>query len=763
MQSHIKADYIAIFRLVLLEEALHKLTLSLLLLFAASPLAGQPAPVDCVNPFIGTTNYGTCNPGAVVPHGLMSCTPFNVMGSTLNHYDKDTRWWSTPYDHTNAYFTGMAHVNLSGVGCPELGGLLTCPTTGALDVDYHAYGSPYAAEEASPGYYAVRLTKYDVGIEATATLRTSRERYTFPAGEAHVVLNLGDGLTNETGAALRRTGEAEWEGWKLMGTFCYSMQSVFPLYFVVRLNRVPRASGYWKRQRLVPGVKTEYTPEKGKYRLYTDYARWMGGDDVGLWTTYDVQAGEQVEVSLGVSLVSCENARENLNAEQPAGTTFEALHDAARRRWADALGRIEVEGGTADQRTIFYTALYHTLLHPNILQDVNGEYPLMESDSTGRCPAGQNRYTVFSLWDTYRNVSPLLTLLYPDVQREMLRSMVDMARESGWMPKWELYGRETHTMDGDPAAPYIADAYARGLRGFPAEEAYTYLRRAAFTPCDDRSSYDVANPLRRWNTDYIERGYIPLRERSEVVVSECLEYCAADHALAGMADALGHADDARQLRERSLSYRRYYDKSTGALRPLLPDGSFLSPFDPGEGANFSTAPGFHEGSAWNYTFAAAHDAEGLARLMGGRRRYVARLEHIFQSGLYDPTNEPDIIYPYLFSHFKGEEHRTQRWARWALDKYFRNAPDGLPGNDDTGTLSAWALFTMMGFYPDVPGDPTWTLTAPVFKRTILHLDPKTWGRSRLVILADGDDRLTNVRQYRLTQQQLLQADTLRLF
>jgi len=731
--------------------------LAVLLLLPAVRAQGGPGqgnddPAARVNPFIGTTHYGTCNPGAVLPHGMMSCTPFNVTGSELNRVDKDTRWWSTPYEHDNVFFTGFAHVNLSGTGCPDLGALLTCATMDSLDVDLRRYGSTYTDEQASPGYYACTLVRHEVRAEATATLRTSRERYTFGRdGRAHILLNLGEGLTNESGATVRRVSATEWEGSKLLGTFCYNPQAVFPIYFVMRVHTVPARSGFWKKQRPMTGIEAEWTPDQGSYKLYTRYGRDLSGDDIGVWADFDVAAGEQVEVSLGVSFVSTANARENLDREQ-AGKTFDALHAEARTVWNQALGRIETEGGTDDDRTIFYTALYHALLHPNVLQDSNGQYPLMESDGVGHTDG--TRYTVLSLWDTYRTVGPLLTLLYPEVQRDIIRSMTAMADESGHMPKWELYGRETHTMDGDPAASYIADAYVRGLRGFDAERAYAHLHRSALDP---------DSPLRPYNREYMQLGFVPLTGGFDTSVSFALEYCQNDFALSRLANALGHKDDAALLARRSLNWRKYYDPDTGALRPLHADGTFLQDFNPRQGENFSAPAGFHEGSAWNYTFAASHDVEGLVRLMGGPKQYAARLQRIFDEDLYDPGNEPDIVYPYLFARLRGHEHKAAPTARRLLARYFGNSPGGLPGNDDAGTLSAWALFTMAGLYPDTPGEAAWTLTAPVFTRVVLHLDPATWGRDRLVIESDGDDRLEAVRRFRLTQDELLRAGTLRLF
>ena len=327
-------------------------------------------PADYVNPFIGTTNFGTCNPGAICPNGMMSVVPFNVMGSDENTYDKDARWWSTPYEYTNSFFTGFAHVNLSGVGCPELGSLLLMPTTGELDVDYHNYGSKYEKESANPGYYTISLTKYNVVAEATATPRTGLTRFTFPEGKSNILLNLGEGLTNESGAYMRRVSDTEVEGMKVLGTFCYNPQAVFPIYFVMRVSKAPQETGYWKKQRPMTGVEAEWDKDQGKYKLYTKYNKDIAGDDIGAWFTFDTKEGEQIEVAMGVSFVSIENARENLEKEQH-GRHFEAIHQEARQRWNDDLGRIMVEGGTDDQRTVLYTALYHFLIHPNILNDIN--------------------------------------------------------------------------------------------------------------------------------------------------------------------------------------------------------------------------------------------------------------------------------------------------------------------------------------------------------------------------------------------------------
>ena len=385
------------------------------------------------------------------------------------------------------------------------------------------------------------------------------------------------------------------------------------------------------------------------------------------------------------------------------------------------------------------------MIQPSILQDINGQYPAMESDSVGQ--TAHDRYTIFSLWDTYRNVHQLMTLVYPERQLDMVRSMIDMYREGGWLPRWELIGRETLTMEGDPAIPVIVDTWLKGLRGYDIETAYEAMLKSATLPSE-------ANLLRRDNDDYLRLGYVPLRGKYDNSVSHALEYYVADYALSILADSLGHKEEAERFYKQSLGYRHYFDPETKTLRPKLPDGSFLSPYDPELGKNFEPNPGFHEGCAWNYAFFVPHDIPGLVRLHGGQEAFVRHLQSVFDEGHYDPSNEPDIAYPYLFTYFSGEEWRTQQLVSELLATYFHTTPDGIPGNDDTGTMSAWAVFSMMGLYPDVPGVPEYALTAPTFDRITIRLNPTWYGSDRLIIEGAPRDAKSYVKGIRFNGKPL---------
>ena len=692
-----------------------------------------------VNPFIGTGGHGHTHPGAMLPHGMIQPGP-------------DTRidgWDScSGYYYEDSTINGFAHTRLSGTGCADFGDFLLMPTVGEQKVEYLGKESqqrPFASafshrnEYAEPGYYSVFLDTYGVKAELTATERAAMHRYTFPESkESGFILDMDYNIQQQTNQVMEveAVNDTVLCGYKRSAYWAWQQD----LYFYAVFSK--------------PFTHT----------LYTDTIE-EGGQQIPvckMLLRFDTAEDEQVMVRFSISSVDGEGARQNLLAELP-DWDFDKVRADARKTWNDCLSKIEVKTEDPDQLAIFYTAMYHLLIHPNIIQDVNGEYPMMESLKVGHTDG--NRYTVFSLWDTYRNVSTLMTLLYPEKQLDIIRTMIDMYKESGWLPKWELYGRETLTMEGDPSIPYIVDAYMRGLRDYDIETAYEGMRKGATTPGE-------FNLLRPDNNDYMSKGYVPLREQYDNSVSHALEYYIADWNLSLLADALGKKEDAKLFRERAMGYKHYYCKEFGTLRPILPDGTFYSPFDPKQGENFEPSPGFHEGNAWNYTFYVPHDIKGLAKLMGGQKKFVDKLQMVFDKGYYDMANEPDIAYPYLFSYFKGEAWRTQKLVRELLGKYYHNAPNGLPGNDDTGTMSTWAIFSMMGFYPACPGDLDYVVTSPTFNKVTIRLDEKFYPKGELVIesarktpediyikeVTAGGKKL---KGYTISQDELVNAGTLR--
>lgn len=697
----------------------------LLLLFSASSLAENNV-TDFVNPFIGTANFGATHPGAQFPHGMASVVPFNVAfkADKENKFEKDEAWNSRSYIHENKYLTGFSHVNLSGVGCPDLGSILLMPTSGKLELDAKKYGSTYHNENASPGYYQNTLNKYNIDVEVSSTLRTGISRYTFPKGQSHILLNLGLGLTNETGGMLKVVSNNEVEGFKMLGTFCYNSEDVRPVYFVAKLSKVATSVGAWKKMPKYKGVEAEWIGYNDSYKPYENYHQEIAGDDIGAYFSFETTKQEQVEVKVGISYVSIENARENLNAEQP-NFDFEQTINKSKQKWQSLLERIQVKG-TENNKTLFYTALYHALIHPNIIQDNNGDYPLMGQHGVGNNKT-KNRYSVYSLWDTHRNLHPLLSLVYPEIQSEMVNSMVDMAKESGWLPKWELLGMETQVMVGDPATPVIADTYLRGIRDFDVDTAYQFAKKAALKTKN--------NLLRPENKQYSELGFVPIdgEDKWGGTVSTSLEYYIADWNLAMLAKALGHKADYKLFYQRSLGYKKLFDSRTGMLRPKHNDGKWFSPYDPQLGRNFEPAPGYIEGNAWNYRFYVPHDISGLIGLLGGPDKFSEQLGLTFTSGNFDMANEPDITYPFLFNYIKGQEWRSQEKVAELINGHFHNSPGGIPGNDDAGTLSAWLVFSMMGIYPLSPGDMNYALITPSFDEVTITLNQGYYSGKELIL------------------------------
>lgn len=699
---------------------------------------GQKQVVDYVNPFIGTSNFGTTNPGPIAVRGMVNISPFNVAGKENLPLEKDSRWLSTPYINENTFLTGFSHINLSGVGCPELGVILAMPTTGTLETDHIKYGSTYSNEVSKVGYYSNTLDKYDIKVETTASTRVGVSKYSFPAGKANILLNLGLGLTNEQGAQVKIVSPTEIEGIRNVGSFCYyKPEEAYPVYFVAKFSRPAEDYGVWKKPKMYKGAEAKWMTYNGKTRLFEKYTKEVVGDSIGTYMRYSFKAPTVVEMKVGISYVSIENARENLERET-SDKSFDQILDATKEEWGDHLSRIEVEGGTEDDKIIFYTALYHTLVHPNTLNDINGEYPKMKTRETLKTE--DTRFTVFSFWDTYRNLHQLMSLVYPKQQSNMVKSILQIYDESGWLPKWELNATETTTMVGDPAGIIIADTYLKGIRDFDVDKAYAAMLKSA--------NQLQENPLRPGIKDYLEKGYLTTKTTHSGSVSTTQEYNITDYAISQLAAALGKKQDASDFKKRSLTYRKLFDKELKLLRPRNDDGSWLSPYNPEDGANFIENPGFIEGNAWQYTFMVPHDVKGLIRLMGGEKEFATQLKKVFDENQFDMANEPDIGYPFLFNYVKGQEWMTQEKVSELLTTYFKNTPDGLPGNDDTGTMSAWAVFSMMGIYPINPANPIYALTTPKFDKITIHLDQDYYSSDTLTITSDttkGGNHISEIK------------------
>jgi len=485
------------------------------------------------------------------------------------------------------------------------------------------------------------------------------------------------------------------------------------------------------------GPEVNWSGTSGQFKYYENFMAEMSGDSIGGWMTFNTKEKEEIIVEVGISYVSIENARLNLNYESN-NFNFEVTRKKAEKKWNKALSTITVKGGTNDQKTIFYTGLYHIQIHPNILSDVNGQYPAMESFEILERTNGE-RYTTFSLWDTYRNIFPFLSLAFPQQQLNVVSSMIEMYDESGWLPRWELNSTETFVMEGDPAIPVIVDSWFRGIKNIDIKKAYEAMFKSATTPGAD-------NKLRPDIDHYLLHGYVPLEGKYDNSVSHALEYYIADWNLARLAKHLGKEEDHQRFLNQSRGYKNYFCPDFEIIRPKLKDGTFYPEFDPKQGENFEPSPGFHEGNAYQYTFCVHHDMDGMIKLNGGKKKFTQKLQAIFDDGHYDMANEPDIHYPWLFNYIKGEEWRTQKEVNRLMKTYFKNAPDGLPGNDDTGTMSSWIVFAMMGFYPVLPGDMNYAVSSPVFDEVKIRLDQNFYPGSEIIIRKTGSgDKIKGIR------------------
>jgi predicted alpha-1,2-mannosidase len=671
----------------------------------------QKSAVDFVDPFIGTANQkagvvnwknGETFPGAMVPWGMVSISPHNAPGS------------KSGYRKGEPFLYGFGQVHLSGVGCADLGNVVVIPSSGKININAEDYKTAYSNEEAHAGYYKTTLQPSGIIAEMSATTHTSISKYSFPANSAaaNILIDASVTLNSRFMPApgyIKVISPGKVVGWTESGHFCGAQTQTQRVYFVAVFSKVADTFGTWTRA----GLSGETMNE---------------GNGVGAYFNYTSGAEKIVYVKVGISYVSIANAELNLQAEQP-GWDFTGVRIKARQLWSEALSKIEVEGSSEAKKTIFYTALYHMLLHPSVFSDVNGEYMAMGHKRVKKVKSGSHFYNVFSLWDTWRNLHVFLTLFYPRRQHDMVESLLDMYRETGFLPKWELAGNDAYVMVGDPAGNVLLESYANGLRNFDLNTAFEGMKRNAT---------DTVNNLNRpYLRDYLALHFVPATVRGSV--SMTLEYCMADYSAALMAKLLGRQKDYEQFLTRSQYYHSLYDTSTGFFRPRNADGSWYQPFHPSE----FKGTGFIEGSAWNYLFFVPFDQPGLMKLMGGKQNYTRRLQEVFDKKQFALYNEPDIAYPYLFNYINGENWRTQKEVHNGMDLNFVTGAGGLPGNDDCGTLSAWYVFSALGFYPVNPLSGNFALVTPDFSKATIHLDDHYYKGKTFVITSGASAKSNN--------------------
>ena len=701
--------------------------------WAAAADVGEAA-YKAVDPFIGTGGEGHTYPGATVPYGMVQLSP-----DTRIQPRKDGYGWAAGYRYDDTTIVGFSHTHFSGTGHSDLGDLLLMPTTGELKLERGDPDKPrsgytsrfrHATETAQPGYYAVTLDDHDVRAELTASPRVGMHRYHFPAGKpAHVVLDLRTSMYDYPGkvswSRVRVRADGTVTGFRETRGWAPGRQ----LYFALRFSQPVTGHALHNTEQDIPYKGFPPPGEKDpRQRAQIEGRQLVAAFDLA------PGAGKPVLVKVAISPVSEDSAIANLDAEAP-GWDFDGMRAAARQQWSDALGAVDAQGDPA-QRTRFYTALYHTLLGPTLFMDSDGRY--RGPDNAVHQAKGWTNYSTFSLWDTYRALHPLATLVQPPQRtNDFVNSLLAARRESpyGVLPVWSFHGQETWCMIGYHAVPVIADAYMKGIRGYDAEEALqAMVASASYGPYDGIAQYR-------------ELGYVPIDEEGEAA-SKTLEYAFDDWTVAQMARAMGKADVAATFDKRAANWKHAFDPDTGFMRARKRDGSFRTPFDPGA-SGYGTD--YTEGNAWQYSWYVPQDVAGLAAAHGGDEALLARLDAVFDAkvdasvfahmeditgliGWYAHGNEPSHHVAYLYA-YAGQPWRTQARLQQIMSSQYAARPDGLAGNDDLGQMSAWYVFTALGFYPVTPGSNQYIVGRPFLPRATLHLP----NGKRFSIIADGLD------------------------
>ena len=649
---------------------------------------------DFVDPFIGTDGHGHTYPGATLPFGMVQLSPDTR---------KDSWDGCSGYHYSDNTIMGFSHTHLSGTGVGDYGDIRIMPMTGELKLlpgseedTQTGYRSTFShdSEQASPGYYSVFLEDYGVTAELTATERCGFHQYTFPEGvPAHVIIDLFESVTSDIilGSGVNILNDQEINGFRRTRGWAEDQWVFFHAVFSRSFDTAGIARG---------GVELE-GPGHAE------------GENLQAYVTFADRKWEVLKIKVGISAVSLEGAKQNLQEEIP-GWDFKRIEKKAKQAWNSELSSIQVVSGTRADRVKFYTALYHAFLAPNLFTDVDGSY--RAHDGNIHKADGFKAYTVFSLWDTYRTLHPLMTIVQPERTNDFIRTLLDIYQKGGLLPVWELAGNETFCMIGYHSVPVILDAVMKGYQDFDLELAFQAMKHSAE---QDHFGLDA----------YRKYGYIPADVEGESV-SKTLEYAYDDWCIAMMAKHLGKEEEYAEYIQRAQYYKNLYDPETRFIRGKR-NGSFVSPFDPAE-VNFMLT----EANTWQYTFYMPQDIEGMIRLMGGRELFSLKLDQMFTYsgglsgrqqaditgliGQYAHGNEPSHHVAYLYN-YAGKPHKTQEMTRRIMDGLYGIDPAGLCGNEDCGQMSAWFVMSALGFYPVTPGDGQYIIGSPLFEEVAIRL------------------------------------------
>lgn len=676
-------------------------TLALGSAFYSCSTAKQDTPqtdyTQYVDPFIGAADNGHTFPGACRPFGMIQTSP--VTGAVGWRYCSE-------YMYADSIIWGFTQTHLNGTGCMDLGDILVMPFTGECHRTWDAYRSSFSktSENATPGYYTVTLDQAKVKAELTATTHAALHRYTYEqADSASILIDLqhGPAWNEKQYHSQVNSCEVNWENDStLTGHVNNKVWVDQDYYFVMQFSR-PVIDHFE-----LPMAETE----KGKR----------------LVASFNIQPGEEVLMKVALSTTGVEGAKANMAAEVP-GWDFEGIRTAAKADWNSYLSRIEVEG-TDEEKTNFYTSFYHALIQPNEISDVDGRYR-NAADFVVNATGGKF-YSTFSLWDTYRAAHPFYTLMVPERVDGFINSLVDQAEVQGYLPIWGLWGKENFCMVANHGVSVVAEAYAKGFRGFDAERAFNAIKQ----------TQTVSHPLKSNWENYMKYGYFPTDLTEAESVSSTLESVYDDYAAADMAKRMGKTEDAAYFARRADFYKNLFDSSTQFMRPKKSDGTWKSPFNPSQIGHAESVGGdYTEGNAWQYTWHVQHDVPGLIALFGGEEPFLNKLDSLFTLklettqadvtgliGQYAHGNEPSHHVTYLYA-LAGRPERTQELIRKIFDTQYSPKPNGLCGNDDCGQMSAWYMFSAMGFYPVNPVSGEYVFGAPQLPEFVLHLaDGKTF-------------------------------------